>query len=112
MATKAIRSYHAFWPYYLREHAKPATRAIHIAGTLTALFLLVDGIVADKPALLLTAVVTGYVPAWVAHFFVEKNLPATFHHPLWSLFSDLRMSWCWIMGQLKYELEKAGVRPS
>jgi hypothetical protein len=104
-----IRSYREFWPYYLGEHRRPATRAIHFAGTAAATALLVSGAIAQNSWLLLGAVLAGYGPAWFAHFAVEKNRPATFRYPLWSLISDFRMAGTWLAGGLHRELKRTGV---
>ena len=55
---------------------------------------------------------TGYGLAWVSHFFVEKNQPATFTYPLWSLAGDYRMVVSWLTGHIGEELERAGVNGS
>jgi len=107
--TEKLQSYEEFWPYYLREHGKPATRTLHFLGTGAALVLLLLGLLTGSFWLIILALVAGYGPAWVGHFFIEKNRPATFTYPLWSLISDFRMFWCWITGKLDEELDKAGV---
>lgn len=104
-----IRSYQEFWPYYLREHRQPGTRALHLAGTVVASALLIGGIALGTIGLILAAVVAGYAPAWLAHFVIEKNRPATFRYPLWSLMSDFRMALIWLCGGLHRELERAGI---
>lgn len=104
-----VADYRSFWPYYLREHAQGRTRAIHIAGTSMAVLALAAALFTRDGALALAALVLGYAPAWIAHFFIEKNRPATFRYPLWSLVSDFRMTALWFAGRLSPELERAGV---
>jgi hypothetical protein len=106
-----IASYREFWPHYLREHARPATRGIHFLGTAIATASLAGVILSGNLWFLAGMLIGGYGPAWTAHFFVEHNRPATFQYPLWSLVSDYRMAWTWLTGRLGDELAKAGVRP-
>ncbi|MBR0650560.1 DUF962 domain-containing protein [Roseomonas terrae] len=104
-----IATYEEFWPYYLREHASPTTRAVHAFGTGVGLLLLVAGLVVGPWWLVLVALVAGYGFAWGSHMLVERNRPATFTYPAWSLFSDLRMAWLMATGRLGPELRKAGL---
>lgn len=104
-----IKTYREFWPYYLREHAHPETRLWHFVGTGTASVLLVAALVSFSYELFLAAMVVGYAPAWVAHAKIEKNRPATFRYPVWSLVSDFRMAGAWLTGTLEHELEEAGI---
>lgn len=109
--SEPIRHYSEFWPYYLREHAKPQTRALHYLGTGLATAAMIGLAITGRFWLVPLVLFAGYGPAWAAHFFVEKNRPATFTHPLWSLISDYRMAWIWATGRLATELAKADVPP-
>ena len=95
-----ISSYAAFWPYYLGEHRRSATRGCHYAGSLAAIGLVIASIAAGIWWLVPVALVAGYAPAWFSHFFVERNRPATLRYPLWSLISDFRMLALWLTGRL------------
>ena len=104
-----ITTYRDFWPYYLREHARPQTRAIHYFGTFLAIASLTALIVTGDMRLLPLVLVAGYGPAWIGHFFIEHNRPATFSYPFWSLISDFRMAFVWATGRLGPQLAKAGI---
>ena len=104
-----LASYSEFWPYYLREHAQPATRMLHYVGSILAIGVLIYALVSQNWLLLIAVPVSGYFFAWMSHAFVERNKPATFTHPLWSLISDYRMLWRAITGKLDDDLRAAGV---
>lgn len=107
--SEKIEIYSEFWPFYLREHSKPSTRTLHFVGTALAFLFLGAGAFLTEWWFFLAAVVAGYAFAWIAHFFIEKNRPATFTYPFWSLYSDFRMFFLWLSGRLSYELRRAGV---
>ncbi|HEX8193962.1 MAG TPA: DUF962 domain-containing protein [Allosphingosinicella sp.] len=103
------RSFAEFWPFYLREHAKPATRLLHVAGTSLVVLLAVAAAATRSWWLLALMPVAGYAFAWGSHMAVERNRPATFTYPLWSLRADFRMWRLWLTGGLDRELRAAGV---
>lgn len=109
MAESSITRYAEFWPYYLREHSRPATRAWHYLGTSLTSLCVVAAFVSGKIWLFPLVLVLGYGPAWIGHFAVEKNRPATFRYPLWSLISDFRLYALWLSGGLSRELARAGI---
>lgn len=98
-----------FWPHYLREHGRAATRGLHYVGTTLVIACLVAGIATGRWGLFLLMPVAGYAFAWGAHLLVERNRPATFTYPLWSLAADFRMYGCWLTGRMGRELDRAGV---
>ena len=108
---REYQTFDAFWPYYLQEHAKPATRYWHYVGSTLAILVLVAALVTRTWWALLAVPVSGYFFAWVSHAFVERNKPATFTYPLWSLISDYKMFGFFLAGKLDGELARAGVRP-
>jgi hypothetical protein len=106
MAT-GFSSFAAFWPYYLREHGRPGTRALHYLGTSLGVLLLLGFLAGGGWRLLVAAPIAGYGFAWLAHAAIERNRPATFTHPLWSLMGDFSMLYCWATGRLRAEIERA-----
>ena len=109
MKTTDFKSFNEFWPYYLSEHADPTTRLLHIVGTALSLVFIVLLMLHGDLWFLAAAVIAGYGFAWVAHFFVEKNRPATFRYPVWSLMGDFRMFALACMGRLEGEIRHHGI---
>jgi hypothetical protein len=101
-----FKSYEDFWPFYLTQHSKPSTRAWHFVGTSFVFIFILLTLYTQNYWLLILAPVTAYALAWISHFFIEGNKPATFGHPVWSLRADFRMYRLILLGKLKQELEK------
>jgi len=106
---KQYKSFEAFWPYYLSEHSKPLTRAYHYVGTSLVVLMAIACVVSGNLRFLIAMPLAGYFFAWVSHWRIEKNRPATFTYPLWSLIADFKMWFYWISGRLGPELKKAGL---
>jgi len=100
-------TFEAFWPYYLQEHRIPLNRRLHFIGTTLVLVSLALGVVTLNPCLILACPLWGYGFAWIGHFFVEHNKPATFTYPLWSLRGDFKMYFLMWTMSLEPELKKA-----
>lgn len=96
----------AFWPYYLSEHLHPVNRALHAVGSLCGLTWLGLAIAWRQPALILAALVSGYAFAWIGHFVIERNRPATFRYPLKSFLCDWLLLLYTLTGQVGREIAR------
>ena len=106
MEEKRYGTFEEFWPFYVQQHSKKATRMFHFVGTTAAVATLLTGVILRKRWMMLVAPVLGYGPAWISHFFIEKNKPATFTYPLWSLRADFVMWKKIVTGQMDAEVER------
>lgn len=106
---RKYRSFSEFWPFYLREHSRPETRAFHYAGTSIVVLVALAAFFTGSFWLLLVMPLAGYGFAWASHAGIERNRPATFTYPAWSLAADFKMWWLWLTGRLRSELDAAGV---
>jgi len=107
MSEDRITSFAEFWPYYVREHSVPANRVLHFVGTTLAFAVLAYAVVTSTWSLLLFVPIAGYGFAWFGHFGIQKNRPATFKYPFWSLISDFRMWGMTLVGRMGAEVERA-----
>ena len=99
--TKRFASFREFYPYYLSEHENVTCRRLHFIGTSLVLGFLLAAILRANPMWLLLVPLAGYGFAWVGHFFFEKNRPATFKYPFYSLAGDWVMYWDILRGKVK-----------
>jgi hypothetical protein len=86
-------SFREFYPFYLSEHLNRTSRRLHVSGTLLALTLAAAAVGSGHFALLWAVPPVGYAFAWVGHYFFEKNTPATFTYPFYSLCGDFRLAY-------------------
>jgi hypothetical protein len=89
-----------FYPFYLSEHANRTCRRLHFAGSCGVLAIVAAVLAGASPWWLWLVPVIGYGFAWIGHYGFEKNRPATFEHPLYSLVGDWVMFWQILTGKL------------
>ena len=102
-----FQSFAEFYPYYLSEHQNRVCRLLHVVGSSLVLIELMCLLVIESSSwwwLLLP--LTGYGFAWVGHFFFEKNRPATFRYPVWSLMGDWVMFFQFVTGRLSLDISQ------
>lgn len=103
---KAPASFDEFWPDYLRAHSNPTTRALHVGGTAVGLGCAALFLATGKPRWALAGLVSAYGAAWAGHALVERNVPKTFSHPVWSIRGDMRMLRLALTGGLSKEVKR------
>lgn len=96
-----FKTFKEFYPYYLDEHKDKKTKLVHFIGTCFSIFFLVILLFTLNPIYLLFAILAGYSFAWFGHFFIEKNKPATFSYPFYSLIGDYKMFYEILLGKHK-----------
>jgi len=97
-----IPSYKEFYLFYITEHANTVCRRLHFVGTGIVIGLAVYFTYINDWSRWWALPLVGYGFAWVGHFFFEKNKPATFKYPLWSLFSDFKLFFQILTGKLPF----------
>lgn len=100
-AAERYKSFSAFYPFYMSEHANPVSRRLHVVGTSLVIVFLLLGLALDW-RFLAAAPLIGYGFAWIGHFVFEKNRPATFKYPVYSLMGDFRLWFETVTGRRKF----------
>ena len=96
------RSFAEFYPFYLSQHVNIVCRRLHFVGSLLVLAILISSLVTGNFLWLLALPVVGYGFAWLGHFGFEKNTPATFTYPIYSLQGDWVMFFQMLSGKIKF----------
>ena len=103
---KKFTSLKEFYPYYLEEHQNSICRKLHFIGTALIFLILIYAIFSSNYYWLIAIPIVGYGFAWVGHFFFEKNKPATFKYPFYSLASDFILFFDLLTGRQPFNTQK------
>ena len=102
MQKQKISTLKEFYPFYLEEHSNSTSRILHFIGTSLVLLLIPTALIMNEAKVLFLIPFVGYGFAWVGHFFFEKNKPATFQYPGYSLASDFILFCDLLRGKEKF----------
>ena len=100
--SEEYRSFREFYPHYLAEHSQPLTRRLHVLGLMGAFAIVILAAWKGAWIWLLAVPVVGYGASWIGHYVFERNRPATFRHPLYSLAGDFVMFKDILVGRIRW----------
>jgi hypothetical protein len=100
---KRFTTLREFYPYYLSEHQNYTCRMLHFIGTALLFVIVALAVILSDYRILISIPFVGYGFAWVGHFFFEKNKPATFQYPLFSLASDFLLFFDLLLRKEKFK---------
>lgn len=101
-----IKTYKEFYQFYLTQHSNKACRIMHFVGTTLVLFIIFLAVYLNDFFLWFFVPIVGYGFAWVGHFYFEKNKPAAFKYPFWSLISDFKMFFEILIGKISFDTSR------
>ena len=101
-----IKTYSEFYRFYLTEHQNKTSRTLHFVGTFLVFIIIGIAIYFGWGWKWSLVPLVGYGFAWIGHAFFEKNKPATFKYPLWSLFSDFKLFFEILLGKRSFDSKK------
>lgn len=106
MIKSYLDSLYNFWPFYVRAHSRPGTRWLHFIGNTNLFIWLFLAAVQRSLPVAVLGVMTSYTFAWIGHFLVERNVPATFRYPLKAGVCDMVMYYKMWRGEMDAEVKK------
>lgn len=102
-----LTNFEEFWPFYVREHSRPVNRMLHFIGSTLGLVCLAETLATRNLWLIPLGLLVGYGFAWIGHFFIEHNKPASFKYPLWSFRADWKMWSLMLVRRMEPEVRRA-----
>jgi hypothetical protein len=99
---RRFASFRDFYPYYLGEHRDPRCRRLHFTGTSLVIVTVLAAVLTRNVMWLVAVPLAGYGFAWLGHALFERNRPATFRHPFYSLLGDFAMFRDMLIGRIRW----------
>jgi hypothetical protein len=96
------KTFKDFYPFYLSQHVNTVCRRMHFVGSSLILGIILAVLTTGQYVWLWAVPLAGYGFAWIGHFVFEKNRPATFTYPIYSLMGDWVMYFHILTGKIKF----------
>ena len=91
-----------FYPFYLTEHQNTTNRFLHFIGIAILCLCFITSMLFHDVRFFAFIPIAAYGFAWIGHQFFEKNKPATFRHPFFSMACDFLFFGDIIMGRQSF----------
>jgi len=99
---RQFHSFMEFYPYYLSEHSNQTCRRLHYLATAGVIAVILYVLLSSDYEYVLILPIVGYLPSWIGHFAYEKNRPASFQYPFYSMLASWTMLTDMLKGDLRF----------